>query len=198
MPVTDIIISPASVWVAPTTASPPDKSTVAYGATWATPWRNVGYTNTPLSMNFAVEKYEVMVEQSASPVKTVKTTETVTFETTLVEFTKDNLLLAFPGATGTSGTATTAVVGFESVDAGGSTTLDTFQWGFEGAYVDANNVSFPVRVIVYKGQATLNGALEFSKGKELGIPLQITALADTTKAVGAQVFKIEKVTAAKL
>lgn len=197
MAVTDIILTPASVWVAPTTATIPSRDSVDYGDTWPAPWRNVGYTNIPLSMSFSVEKYEVMVEQSSLPVKTIKTKETCVFETSLVEITSANLLLAFPGATGTSATATTGTVGYESLDAGGSATLDTYQWGFEGEYKDSNNVSLPIRVFVYQGQAILNGQLQFAKGKEMGIPLQITGLADTTKAVGCQLFRIEKVTAPK-
>jgi hypothetical protein len=185
MAVSDIILTPASVWVAPEAESPP-ATTVDYGAAWGGNWRNVGYTNVPLSMSFTVEKYEVMVEQSSLPVRTIKTKETAVFETQLVEITEANLLLAFPGATGTSTTA------IETLDAGGSPTLDTYAWGFEGEYKNISNVSLPIRVFLYRGQAILNGQLQFAKGKEMGIPLQITGLADTGKPVGQQLFKIER------
>jgi hypothetical protein len=51
-----------------------------------------------------------------------------------------------------------------------------------------------VRVFFYKATAELNGKLEFSKKNAMGIPLQIKALADTTKVVGKQLILIQKVT----
>ena len=188
MAVSDIILTPAAVYVAPVGEGLESTGT-PYGTPWGGNWVNVGYTNVPLSMSFTVEKYEVMVEQSSLPVKTIKTKETAVFETQLVEITEANLLLAFPGATGTASSA------LETLDAGGSPTLDTYAWGFEGEYKDAVNASHPIRVFLYLGQAILNGQLQFAKGKEMGIPLQITGLADTGKPVGQQLFHIDKVLA---
>ncbi len=196
MAVADILLTPAVIYYAPVGETPPDENDIAFGEAWGGNWTNVGYTNIPLSMSFETETYEVNVEQSTLPVKELKVKETVTFETALVEITADNLALAFPGSTVIETPAGAAQVAMEEIEVGGSPTVDNYTWGFEGEYKDDSNVSFPVRIFVWKANAILNGQLQFAKNKEVGIPLQIKAKADLTKAVGAQLFKFQKVTAA--
>jgi hypothetical protein len=50
-----------------------------------------------------------------------------------------------------------------------------------------------VRIFLYKANVVLNGQLQFSKSQEAGIPIQITAKPDDTKAAGKQLVKIQKV-----
>jgi hypothetical protein len=136
-----------------------------------------------------------MVEQSTLPVKRAVTEEKVAFETTLAELTATNLQL------GMGGTVTTTVAGagqvaFEEINAGGQAVLDERQWAVEGVYIDAANNQFPIRMFIHRATAVLNGELAFGKADSSGIPLRIDSLGDLTKAVGAQLFKFQKVTAA--
>ena len=85
-----------------------------------------------------------------------------------------------------------------SWDAGGEFQLDERAWGVEGLYIDASNNQFPIRLFIWRATATLNGQLQFAKAAAAGIPLQIQTLGDLTQAVGSQLFKMEKVTAAAL
>lgn len=195
MAIADILLSPATVWHAPVGEPLPDDD-VAYGADLGGNWENVGYTTTPLSMSPARETYEVNVEQVTVPVKRIPTKDTIDFETTLAEFTDDNMALAFNGGTVTVTPAGPAQVGKTELEWGGSTTLDVYAWCFEALYKDDSNNEFPVRLFLYRGEAILNGALQFAKNKEAGIPLKISAQPDTTKDPGKQIFKLQKITAA--
>lgn len=190
----DIILSPATIYFAPVGETLPDETTVEYGDAWGGNWAQLGYTLAPLAVGYSREEYEVEVEQITLPIKRIKTKESVTLETTLAEVTAANLQLAI------GGTVTTTAAGagqraFEELKAGGDTVLDEYAWGIEGLHQDAAGNRFPARLVIYKGTATLNGQLEFSKKKESGLPLQIKALADTGKAVGQQLLSFQRVTA---
>lgn len=195
MSTADIIIGPARVFHAPVGEAIPDETTVAYGADWGGNWEEIALTKTPFTMNRDVSTFDAMVEQSTLPVKRAVTEEKVAFETTLAELTADHLQLGM-GGTATSTPAGAGQVAFEELNAGGQAVLDERAWGVEGVYVDANNNRFPIRMFIWRATAVLNGELAFGKGDSSGIPLRIDSLGDLTKAVGAQLFKFQKVTAA--
>lgn len=195
MAVADILLTPAKIFVAPiATAAPAD--TVEYNADWGGAWADCGYTTSPLTVAFGRETYEVFVEQLSLAVKEMVTKETCTFETTLAEFTGDNLKLAFNSATVTTTAPGAGQPGKEEIEVGGAVAIARYAFGFEGLYQDAAGANFPVRLIVFIGEPVLNGQLQFGKNKEAGLPLQVKAKADTSKAVGKQLMKIIKITAA--
>ena len=195
MAIADILLTGATVWYAPVDEDLPADST-AYGADLGGNWVSVGFTTTPLTLSIDRELYEVMVEQLSTPVKRSVVKDSAVFETTLAEFTGDNLALAFNGGEVTPTAAGPAQVGKTELEWGGSTSLDAYAWCFEGKYQDSSNNNFPVRLFVYSGEAVLNGQLSFAKGKEAGIPLQITCQPDTSRDAGKQILMIQKVTAA--
>jgi len=195
MAVTDILIGPASIWKSPVGEALPDETTVAYGASWGGNWESVGYTLEGISMSYSRELFELMVEQVNGALKRRVTGEDVTLETVLAEATPDNLQLAI-GGTVTPTSAGASQVAFEDLDAGGAVTIDELQWGIEGLYENASGTQFPVRLFVYKATAILNGQLTFAKAAGVGIPLQISAMADTSKSLGANKVKFQRVTAA--
>ena len=193
MPVADILITPARVMYAATGSAEPDENNVGYGAAWGGNWINVGYTTAPLALNYERELFELEVEQVTLPIKGIITKETVMAETKLAEMTAGNLRLAF-GGTVTTTAAAVGQVAMEELEAGGSVVLPVYCWGFEGLYQTDAGAQYPVRVFIWRGSAVLNGSLEFSKKDAVGIPLQITAWADTTKVIGKQILKIQKIT----
>ncbi len=195
MAIADILLTGATVWHAPVGEALPADST-AYGAALGGNWVSVGYTTSPLTLSIDRELYEVMVEQLSTPVKRSVVKDSAVFESTLAEFTGENLALAFNGGTVTPTSAGAEQVAKTELEWGGSTSLDSYAWCFEGEYKDASNNSFPVRIFVYTGECVLNGQLSFAKNKEAGIPIQITCQPDTTKDTGKQILKIQKVTGA--
>lgn len=194
MAVADILMSPAKIYFAVTGTALPNPNSVAYNAAWGGAWSDLGYTLTPITVGYSQDLFKLEVEQITLPVKGMVTTEEVKIETTLAEITAANLLLAFGGAVATTA-AGTAQVALEELKSGGSPDISYYAWGLEGLYVTAANVSLPVRILIYRGSAVLNGALTFSKKEAVGIPLQITAWADTTKTAGQQLWQFQKTTA---
>ena len=194
MATADILVTPARIFYAPVGESLPDENSVAYGEAWAGNWADLGYTLNPVTMNITRDLFELFVEQLTNPVRRKITQETLTIETTLAEITGDNLLLAF-GGTVTETPAGAAQVAKTELEAGGDTSPDVYAFGLEGEYLDDSNDSFPVRVLMFRGNPILGGAMQFAKSAGMGIPIRITAEADTTKAVGKQLLLIQKVTA---
>lgn len=194
MAVTDILVSPATIYYAPVGTAVPDETTVAYGAAWGGQWVNLGFTLEPISLSYETETFELEVEQITLPVRRVRTTETVTIETVLAEMTATNLSLVVDG-TVTTTAAGTGQVGFDEIAAGGRVDLSEYAFGFEGFRLTANNVRLPVRFFLYRGNAVLNGQLTFAKSAGVGIPIQIKALPNTSQSAGRQLLVIHNVTA---
>lgn len=194
MAVTDILITPATVYNAPVGEALPDETSVDYGEAWGGNWVNVGYTLQALTMGVDRTLFELMVEQVNGSVKRRVTDEKIDFETVLAEATPTNIKL------GTGGTLTTTAAGasqaaFQELEVGGAITLEELAWGFEGFYENAAGVQFPVRIFAYKANAILNGRLTMAKAAATGVPLSISTLNDTSKAIGKQKIKIQRVTA---
>jgi hypothetical protein len=196
MAVADILLSPAKIYYAATGTALPNPNSVAYGTAWGGTWADLGYTLTPITVGYSQDIFKLEVEQVTLPLKGLITMEEVTIETTLAEITAANMALAFGGSVGTTA-ATTAQVALEELKSGGSPSISYYAWGLEGLYVDASNNQLPVRMLIYRGSATLNGSLQFSKKAAVGIPLSITAWADTTKTAGQQLWTFQKTTAPK-
>jgi hypothetical protein len=195
MAIEDIILSPATkIYKAPVGEALP-ADTVAYDAAWGGNWTALGYTTTPLALRYETETYEAFVEQVTAAVKEILTKESVIAETTFAELTSEIMALAFNG----TASATPAGAGQPAkteLVAGGASALNTYAFGFEGFYQSSAGTKFPLRIFVYKANAVLNGQMELSKNKEMGIPLQIKGKIDTSKAAGQQLIKVVKITAA--
>ena len=194
MAVTDILVTPATIYYAPVGEALPDESSIDYGEAWGGNWTNLGYTLEPVALSYETETFELEVEQITLPVRRVRTKETVMIETSLAEMTGANLALVVDG-TVTTTAAGVGQVGFDEILAGGSVDLSEYAWGFEGFRVTSANVRLPVRMFLYRGNAVLNGQLTFAKGAGVGIPIQIKALPDTTQDAGEQILVIHNVTA---
>ncbi len=198
MGVSDILVSPARILYSPLATALPDETSVAAGDSWGASWTDLGYTLTPVAMNYGMDTFELEVEQITNPIKVTRTKETLSIETTLAELTAAHLKLAF----GSSSTVTTTAAGasqhgFDELKAGGEVVIPEYQWGFEGFTLDTLNNKLVKRIFVWRAVATLGGKLEFSKKAAAGIPLKIMALADTTKTGGQQLVDVQFVTAWK-
>ncbi len=191
----DILLSPATIWYAPVGEALPDETTVAYGAAWGGNWDQFSLTKTPVTLNRDASTFDVFVEQTTVPLRRAITEEKMTIETQLAEFTGDGLALVM-GGTNTVTAAGASQAGYEKIVAGGEWTLPERAWGIEGKYIDADGDEFPVRLFLYRATVKLGGELSFQKGDYVGIPIQIEALGDTSKAIGAQLIEIHRVTAA--
>lgn len=194
MSVADILIGPISVFYAPVGEAMPAED-LAYGGDWAGNWTKIAMTQSPLSMNRDVSTGDIRIEQSTLVVKRVVTEETVALEIALSEFVGDHIQLGL-GGTVTTTAAGVGQVGFEELKAGGAVKLTERTWAFEGMFVDANDVIFPVRLQIWRATSVLNGSLTFGKSEETAVPLRIDAMGDLAKPVGEQLLRLIRVTEA--
>lgn len=194
---TNIMINGARAYVAPVGTALPDES-VAFDTAWGGSWARVGYTASELVMKYEDERADYEVEELLTPIMRVRIAETLELETTLAELTGEYLAMAIGSGTVTTTAAGAAQLGYEELKIGGARLLTERAWGFEGLQLGANGMKRPVRVLVHKANARLNGELKFSRraGEYPGIPLQIQALADEGKPEGEQLFLFQRVTAA--
>lgn len=191
--VANLIMTPARMLYAPlATAIPAD--TVLAGASWGAGWVEMGFTSAPFVMAVDREDADFPIEQSPTPVKRQTTALNMRFESTLAEI--DMLLLALAlGGTVATTAAGALQPGIDELTGGGLVHLTERMFGAEGSWANSTGVLLPVRFIIYKATAKLNGDLEFSKETPSGIAIQINALADMARAVGDRVYLLQKVTA---
>lgn len=193
---TNILLGPVRVYYAPVGETIPNKDTVAFNAAWGGNWVEVGYTKAPLAATYDFTELEIRAQQKPGVLKRRKATEDFMCETVLAEMTSTLFGIVASG-TMTSGAADADSVGYDQMVVGGEFEVDEYAWGFEALYESSTGADFPARVFIYKANARMNGATEFSTEDYPGIPLQIKALQQTGNTNGDQLFKFERVTAAK-
>lgn len=185
--VANIIKSGAVLWYAPVDEDPPSTLVPVYGDPWGGEWVRVGFTKAPLTLAYTSTEAEIAVEEELASVKRVRTAEALTVETVLAELTAAYLQLAGSNqTTGGGAAATGAQKAYESAGLGGRAALKEYQWGFEGLHITSGGNDEPIRFLIHKGTAMINGNLEFSQKTDdySGIPIQIKALAKTDESTG--------------
>ena len=192
----DVLVGEGNFLYAPLATALPDETTVAWGAydSW-TGWTHFGYTTEPLTFNYGYEEFGVDVQQSLSNLKRRKTSETLTISTTLAQFTGDILALV-TGGTNTDTAAGASQKGFSRTVFGGDTNLPEYMFAVEGYRIDDVGTKQPVRLFIYKGTITLNGDTPFAKDGVTGLPITVSGLTDSDRAIGAQLGESQIVTSA--
>jgi len=194
----DVLISYANVLYSPTGTALPDETSVVWNSnsgayTAWTGWTLLGYTASPTAFNYTYETVEATVQQVTAPVRRGKVSESLVISTSLAQFDSDILALVLDG-TATPTSAGASQKAYDKVVAGGETELNEYQFGFEGYRVDDYGTKQPVRLFVYRATLTQNGDSTFDKAGQTVIPIQITALGDSSKASGANLVEIHIVT----
>lgn len=191
----DIIVSGARVFLAPVSTSDPVElptPALAVDAAWPDGWQDVGFTLEPVKLTYKFDILDIFVEQSYSPVRRRRTKEEATIETILAEHTAGNLAIALAGIA-TQTAATGSVPGYEEFSVGGDPNLPLYLVGIEGAYNDEEEDFFPIRLFFWLATTADGGTLEYAKDKPAGIPLKLSALADSSKPRKQQLFKFVRV-----
>ncbi|KPV51663.1 hypothetical protein SE17_19935 [Kouleothrix aurantiaca] len=189
--ISDIVVTSARLWRSPTgTALPLD--TVDVDAAWPMGWVDVGYTLEPVKAQYTFDVLDVMVQQEMGAVKRIRIKEALKLSTVLAELTAANLSMAFAGEV-TSAAATSTLAGYEEFSIGGKYELPESQWGIEGSFVDEDEVLRPIRVFVWRATAAAGGELAFNREAVAGVPLEVSALHDLTKAKGRRLLAARRV-----
>ncbi len=178
MAVSDIIVSPATIWYAPVGEALPAVNTIDAGEAWGGNWASLGYTLEPISLSLETATFDLFVEQLTVPVRTIRTQVDALLKTKLAEFTGVNLKLAMDGTLTTTAPGA-AQVGYDSIVMDATKTdVSLFAVGIEGVRVSNANARLPVRIFLHRASIVLSGDVEFAKGAGVGIPITIKALAD--------------------
>lgn len=178
MAVSDIIVSPATIWYAPVGEALPAVNTIDAGEAWGGNWASLGYTLEPISLSLETATFDLFVEQLTVPVRTIRTQVDALLKTKLAEFTGVNLKLAMDGTLTTTAPGA-AQVGYDSIVMNATKTdVSLFAVGIEGVRVSNANARLPVRIFLHRASIVLSGDVEFAKGAGVGIPITIKALAD--------------------
>lgn len=194
--VANIIFGPATLWQAPVGEAVPDETSVAVGADWGGNWEKLGFTKSGAAALYEFETAEADVQELLTSPKRWKTAEKMSVELALAELIADYLQLAVGAGTVATTAAGASQVGFEQLQVGGVRVIDEYQIGLEGTFRDANGNSFPIRYFIHKANIMINGAFEFAKDGQPGVPVKIDALGDYSKTAGNQLFTFQRVTAA--
>lgn len=191
----DVLVSEARILYSPVGTALPDDTTVAYGAyaSW-TNWIELGYTLEPLTIAYDYDTFGVDVQQSTLQLKRRKISESLTASTTIAQLDGDHLALVLNG-TNTDTAAGADQKAFSEVTFGGDTNLPEWQFGFEGYRPDSAGTKQPVRFFIHKANISLSGDLPFDKGAASGLPIEITALEDSTQDAGERLGVMHIITA---
>lgn len=191
----DIIVSEANVLYAPLGTALPDETTVVYGDydSWLS-WNHLGYTDAVSNLNYSFEQFEYTPEQALSPVLRRRISEMMTLRFALSQFDGDYLALVTEG-TKTATAAGASQKAYDKIVGGGDTQISEYMFGLEGYRIDTSGNKQPVRIFFHKATITLNGDIPFGKQNAAIMPIEVKAVPDTSKAVGAQLYEIHVVTA---
>lgn len=193
MAVSDVIVSPAYIWYAPVGEALPNANTIGAGTAWGGNWKNLGYTLEPVTVGLEQQSFELYVQQSIAPLRTLRTQIDLMFESVLAELTGQNLQLATDGTLVTQVASPTNAAMDTITVKGDKTDVSLYAWGIEGIRVTDLNARVPIRMFIPRGSAILNGQMQFAKDQGVGIPIQIKSLVDTQ----GNVLIIHNVTAPK-
>jgi len=189
--ISDIVVTSARLWRAPTGTTLP-LETLDVDAAWPAGWIDVGYTLEPVKAQYTFDVLDVMVQQEMGAVKRIRIKEALKLSTVLAELTAANLSMAFAGEASTvAPTGTTA--GYEEFSVGGKYELPESMWGIEGSYVDEDEELRPIRVFVWRATAAAGGEIAFNREQVAGVPLEVSALHDRSKAKGKRLLVARRV-----
>jgi hypothetical protein len=192
----DVLVGAANLVYAPTGTTLPDESSVDVNdfANWPSGWIHLGYTQAAPSFSYSYEVFEVEAQQATAPLKRSKISEVMQITSDLLQISGDHVALV-TGGSNTDTPAGAGQKGYSKVTAGGSTDLPEYMFALEGYRADDDDDLQPVRLFLWRATIQPNGDIAFAKDGATVIPIQISALTDSSKSIGAQLYEMHIVTA---
>lgn len=185
----NVLYGSARLLIAPLGTALPTVATTG-AITWPAAWKECGATDKGTELQYSPSYTDVKVDESASPIGKILTTEKITISTALAEMTMTNLANAIAATTMTATAPGVGTAGTEEVDLG-SGTVKYCMVGLEGV----SPKQLPRYIVGYKALASAAVKLAFARTTPGNIPLSLELQADTTKALGQQLCKIVDITA---
>lgn len=189
--VSKVIVGPVKLMTAPKGTTLP--TLTASTITWPVGWTNPGFTEDGLQMGYQPSVVEINVDEESSPIYELLDKEKASLSAKLSQGTLTNLNLAISSATYTAVAAGSGTVGTHQLDVGGGV-MQEIMVGFEGKSPEG----FWRVMLGYRANVKANLSLAFKRTGKMIIPVEFTLLADSTKAEGANLFKITDMSAVAL
>lgn len=195
MAVADVLVTGATVLYSATGTALPNITSVAFNSygSWSS-WTSLGTTASPVRWMRQKEFYRYDAQQYADPadMRVVGKSSAIRFE--IAELTGPTLAVLLDGANVTTA-ASGSSKGYYTVDYGSDLTTNKRQWAFEGFRPDSSGTLQPVRWFVYIAVLQLEGDFTFNKREATRAVCTLFPLVDTGKSSGADIGKIQIVTA---
>lgn len=186
--VTQVIVGPARILIAPKgSALPPTNATPI---AWDVAWKEVGYTDKGVDLAYAPTVKDIMVDELLSPVQKILTAEKADISAVLSQATLANLKNAISAATLSTTVPGPTQVGLTQIGVG-TGTLQEVMVGIEGL----SPAGFWRMIIGYRAIAQASIKMSFARTDNTKFPLDLSLLADSSKAIGHQLFDIWDMTA---
>jgi len=146
----------------------------------------MGHTHSSLDLDMGTETSDIEVEQSLLPVRTIKVGESFTMKVALAEVTLEHIKELW----GISASIQELVAGRRRLTFGGDTAI------IEKAVmlIVPGRSGKKFALTFYRCAVRASGTLSWSKEDQVDLPLELTILADTSRAVGDQVGRWEEYT----
>lgn len=194
----DILIGPGRLYRAPVTTSPPDESTVAFGAAWGGAWVDMGdlIEGSPVVLSLNEEFTKVYTEQSTAAANAVRTRREPMIKCTLAEHSTANLAVLLDGTATATAAAGGGQKGYTEIPFGAAPDVDLYKWGIEAYRKDVADTKQPVRWFLHRGFARISGDTPYAKQNPTGIPIEVTILRDSSQSAGQELGILQVVTAA--
>lgn len=183
----NVLTGVQKLYIAPTgTAVPTIAATTGSALTIDPAWILAGFTNAGYQFEYSPTMKAINVDEAMSPVAMLKTAESLKITGSLSEATLTNLNLAISGATFTDVAAGVGLAEIAKLTVGGSVAFSFYA----ACFIGTNPFGFPRITHCYKVYSTAKINLAFKRDSEIMIPIEFSGLADTSRAIGDQLFEI--------
>jgi hypothetical protein len=186
----NVLVGSARLLVAVLGTALPTVTPATGALTWLPAWKEVGATEKGTDISYTPTIGDIKIDESAAPIGKLLTTEKCIISATLAEATLLNLQRSISASKLTTVVAEADVAGTTVVDVG-SGVLTYCMVGLEGI----GPGGLPRFIIGYKAMAAAAVKMAFARTTQTNIPIQFELLADTSKPLGEQLYKIVNIDA---
>lgn len=192
----DILFGPGKIYRAPLAEAAPDETTIDYDEAWGGNWVDMGdlIEGQPVTLSITEEIVKGYTERATSAKNAVRTRREMMVKCALAEHSVANMTILLDGTAATTA-AGAAQKGFSDIPIHDNSEVTFYKWGIEGVRKDSAGNEQPVRWFLPKGYIRLSGDLAYAKQNQTGIPIEISLLGDSSQAAGAELGKLQIVTA---
>ena len=168
--------------------------TVSYGADWADPWVDRGYTQEGAEWEITHDYADIEVDQELSSILTVPSGQTAVMRTNLAEFKMENIVLATGQGAVTTTAAGAGTRGANLYELTGTIGDNLYSWGMD---FRKNDDGEALRAAIWRGKPIGSMAATFGVADaNPRVPIEVRGYPDTAGTPARRIMSIQDVLAA--